>query len=127
MTNVTGATNTLQGGGGVELNLRSSELGNIISNQVIGSNYNFIQEDLSHTILTQIRGYFNLFGKWDNIDTITHLGTTTSKLRIDSNAHIEEAKIYASGGRLEINGKTTDCDINYTGGNYRNKRSYNAR
>ena len=113
MTNVTGATNIFQGPG--ELNLRSSELANIISNQVTGSNTIYPRGPKSYYIAAY-KGVFNLLGKWDNIDTITHLGTTTSKLRIDSNAHIEGAKIYASGGRLEINGKTTDCDINYTGG-----------
>ena len=113
MTNVTGATNIFQGGG--ELNLRSSELTNRISNQVPGSNTIYPIGPKSYYINAS-NGIFNLLGKWDNIDTITHLGTTTSKLRIDSNAHIEGAKIYASGGRLEINGKTTDCDINYTGG-----------
>ena len=106
MSNVTGATNTIINYGVV--NLRQVNLINANATEYPTGPKSY-----------DINGSFqkvNLLGRWANSDTITHRGTSLSILSIDSNAYIRDTTINVYSEKLEILGKTYDCDINLTGG-----------
>lgn len=116
MSNVTGATNTFTGQG--VLNLRSVDLVNTTATEN-PSMFSGFTTGPKQYLFNGANENINLLGRWDNGDTITYTAPLNSTLKIDTNAYIKDTKFNISCGvtsRLEVQGKTDDCQIDYSGG-----------